>query len=79
MGLAVVLPTCSVPAAPVSSRDAAARASEPRAWFGKVGIDTSVGLDCSDVTLMDDGVVKSVSAAVDDDRLLEDDGSFGAE
>jgi hypothetical protein len=79
MGLAAVSPVRGAFAAAVSILGAA-RASTPRASVDESGIDASVGLLWL-TTLVDEGVVKSVSvsAVVDVDRLLEDDGNAGAE
>jgi len=46
-----------------------------------VDIDACIGLLASRATLVGVGVVKSVSVSVvvDVDKLLEDDGNFGAE
>jgi len=83
MGLAAVSPVRGAFAAAVSIRGAFSGASRPRAWPSEAGIGTSGGLLGAAATLVEVGVVSSVSVVVDVDRLLDDDddddGNFGAE
>jgi hydrogenase maturation factor HypE len=72
MGLAAVSPVRGAfAAATVSIRGVFARASDTRALLG--------GFVWLEATLVDVGEVNSVSVVVDVDKLLEDDGNFGAE
>lgn len=79
MGLDVVSPVRGAFAGTVWIRGVCARASPARALLGEVGMAASGDFFWLDVTLVDEGVVKSVSAVVDVDRLLDDDGNFGPE
>jgi hypothetical protein len=70
MGLAAVSPVRGAfAAATVSIRGVFARASDTRALLGETGIAASAGFVWLEATLVD----------VDVDKLLEDDGNFGAE
>jgi hypothetical protein len=78
MGLAAVSPVRGAfAAATVSIRGVFARASDTRTLLGKTGI--AAGLVWLEATLVDAGEVNSASVVVDVDRLLDDDGNFGAE
>lgn len=77
MKLAAVPPVCSALAAAVSMCGAA-RTSPPVLWLDDLGIGASVALLWL-ATLVEEGVVRSVSVAVEVDRLLEEEGSAGAE
>jgi hypothetical protein len=80
MGLAAVSPVRGAfTAATVSIRGVFARASDTRALLGETGIAASAGFVWLEATLVDVGEVNSVSVVVDVDKLLEDDGNFGAE
>jgi hypothetical protein len=80
MGLAAVSPVRGAfAAATVSIRGVFARASDTRALLGETGIAASAGLVWLEATLVDAGEVNSASVVVDVDRLLDDDGNFGAE
>jgi hypothetical protein len=79
MGLTAVSPVRGVFAAAVSIRGTFARASCPRACSGDFGAGATVGFLGVAATLVDVGVVRSVSVVVDVDRLLVDEGNFGAE
>jgi hypothetical protein len=79
MGLYAVSPVCSAFAAAGSILGAFTRASDPRAWAGDLGIGASMGSLWPAATLVEVGEVRSVSVVVDVDRLLDDEGSFGAQ
>jgi hypothetical protein len=78
MAPAVVSPRGAF-AATASIRGASARASGPRACPGIFGGGASGGWLGAAATLAGADDVGSVSVVVDVDRLLDDDGSFGAE
>jgi hypothetical protein len=78
MAPAVVSPRGAL-AATASIRGAFARASGPRACPGDFGGGASGGWLCAVATLAGADDTGSVSVVVDVDRLLVDDGSFGAE
>jgi hypothetical protein len=77
MELAAASPDCSALATAASIRGAA-RTCPPVLWLDEFGIGASVNLPWF-ATLVEDGVVRSVSAVVEVDRLLDEDGSAGAE
>lgn len=79
MGLYAVSQVCSAFAAAGSILGAFTRASDPRAWAGDLGIGASMGSLWPAATLVEVGEVRSVSVVVDVDRLLDDEGSFGAQ
>jgi hypothetical protein len=76
---AAVSPNRGAFAATASIRGAFARASAPRAGPGDAGGGASVGVLAAAATLAGADDVSSGSVVVDVDRLLDDDGSFGAE
>lgn len=78
LGLAAVPPPVRDALAAAVSIRGAARASPPAAWFARSSIGASGGLVWL-ATWVDEGVVKSVSVVVEVERLLEEDGSAGAE
>jgi hypothetical protein len=79
MAPAAVSPNRGAFAATASIRGAFARASAPRAGPGDAGGGASVGVLAAAATLAGADDVSSGSVVVDVDRLLDDDGSFGAE
>jgi hypothetical protein len=79
MGPNAVSPGCSAFAATGSILGASTRASEPQAWAGDGGTSASMGSLLPTATLVEVGEVRSVSVVVDVDKLLDDEGSLGAE
>jgi hypothetical protein len=77
MKVAAVTTVCS-PLAAVASMRGAARTSAPVLWPDDLGIGASRGLLWF-ATWVDEGVVRSMSVVVEADRLLEEEGSAGAE
>jgi hypothetical protein len=79
MGLVAVSPVRGAFAETVSIRGTFACASPPGVRLGEVGIDAFADMVASTTTSAGVGVIRSVSVVVDMDKLLEDDGNFGAE
>lgn len=79
MGLGAVSPVRGAFAATVSIRGTFACASPLGLLLGEVGIAVFADVVAFTATSAGVGVIRSVSVVVDVDKLLEDDGSFGAE